>query len=186
MFELVAQVGEYIAITALCVSCWLAGRSVRSGSAAQAIAAYVESHSSPIGDYARIHSSQAHTSPNQRAAAVRDPLAAKDRGDDGKITPDYATRLHELIRTGDLSDEGVLQSLVAMAEDNYALASEAEAGGWRFAGSAMAETQNCPKARVLTRHGRSVEPLPADLADPLTPAVLSRYRMYAQECGPKV
>ncbi|NVE95159.1 hypothetical protein [Altererythrobacter lutimaris] len=177
MFEILAHGGEYIAITALCFSCWAAGRSVRTTSPAYTASAHVENRneSSPLAFSPR----RSPASTNSPSMAVT-PLSI----DEIEEAPLQAERLQELIRTGDLSDEGVIQSLVALAEESDDQPEQTDA--WRFSSSTNGRHRRCSEARILTRHGRTTEPLPANLIDPLTPEVLSRYRMYAQECSPRV
>lgn len=176
MFEILAHGGEYIAITVLCVSCWAAGRSVRSASPADTGSALTEDHAK--SGTSRKAGAETRSEPNGMGSPVT-PLSINEL----HHAAGRADQLHNLIRTGDLSDESVLHSLVALAE-----ASEPEpvkASGWRTGSTGGRDYSRCSEARILTRHGRTTEPLPANLADPLTHEVLSRYRIYAQECSPR-
>ncbi|XUU61613.1 hypothetical protein ACRAQ6_04905 [Erythrobacter sp. HA6-11] len=177
MFEILAHGGEYIAITALCFSCWAAGRSVRSASPADTMSAYAENHT-PSGPL-HIAGASPRSKLNGLGSTVT-PLSINEL----EQAPQSADQLHDMIRVGDLSDEGVLHSLVALAEASET--KPVEDSGWRTGSSAIRSSSRCSEARILTRHRLTSEPLPSELADPLTPEVLSRYRVYAQECSPRV
>lgn len=195
MLELLAGSGNYIAILILCASCWYAGRSfgitahseeVSQGWTAKSlfdVREYVLLRADPAAKDASKDPSKDDLREASMPGAARDTSEVQPQPvDRGACRVTTADQIHDLIVNGDLSQEGVIESLVAMAEDQVRL-DEVAHRDWRLPAASQKATSPFPEARILTRSAMVSEPLPADLVDPLTPEVLSRYRMYAQECN---
>ncbi|WP_394730461.1 hypothetical protein [Altererythrobacter sp. GH1-8] len=189
MLELLAASGNYIAILVLCASCWVAGRSV--GNSAQSEGSSQGWTTKPLfdaGEYALLHAVRGAPDGTSREPArdISEVQAQTVDCDARRLST--AEHIHDLILHGDLSQDGVIESLVAMAEDQIRHDAAAHSD-WKLPDASQKVASPfdspCPEARILTRSGMVREPLPADLADPLTTEVLSRYRMYAQECNLK-
>ncbi len=180
MFDLIAEGGQFISILALCVTSWATGRTM---------GARPHSIDFPLRQASEAASSanQSHFQRNGMAGQAFDDacFSAADRDGTFERPKDYlqADELYDLIRTGDLTQEGVLQSLVAMAEEQADTLPGRQRSNWKDGQLPLDERDACAEPRILTRKSDATEPLPADLPDPLTPEVLSRYRIYAQDYG---
>lgn len=166
MFDYMAASGQYVAILVLCISCWAAGRTARK-------AALLEQSNLALAKAAM-------NAPHGALATAADDWPDAQQA---QFTAGRAAELHRLIRNADLSQEGVMESLVAMAEEVTAGEARSRKAGWSSVTTPLIEQISCQSPRILTRKTPSYEPLPADCPDPLTPEVLARYRLYAEECG---
>ncbi len=212
MLELLADGGNYIAILALCVSCWIGGSRVRTAHASPA------DETDPLiggeADAVLLSSTLSGSAPSGLAQSG-DCNTSRRSAPSSKAFPDGAVQhVHDLIRTGDLSQEGVIESLVAMAEEQEAtdpfparraappMQQAPSAAGapslfpkpviqerpdrsmaWLNLSDRTARSGKCMPPTILKRVG-SAEPLPARMDNPLSQDVLARYRLFAEECAP--
>lgn len=186
MFELLAEGGQFVAILTLCVTCWIAGRSVRETEmGSEASDGLAQSVKPDEIELAFLHGASFAHNAGRLPQSIAN-LSARAEGIAAKPALSSAHEIHELIRTGDLSEEGVIQSLVALAEEQTELENTPDEVSWRSVSQVAKAHGSCDAPRFLTRRGTTTEPRPADLVDPLTPEVLSRYRVYAEEYGHRV
>ena len=180
MFDLIAEGGQFISILALCVTSWAAGRTM--GARPHSIDFPVRQSSEPASSANQsqfLRNGKAEQAVNHACFSAADRDGTFERPDDSL----QADELYKLIRTGDLTQEGVLQSLVAMAEEQAETLPIRQSSMWKDGRLPLHDRDACAEPRILTRNTEATEPLPADLPDPLTPEVLSRYRIYAQDYG---
>lgn len=184
MFELLSAVGQYIAIIALCATSWAIGRSSRSLD-------WHPADEDPL--IARMWADQGgHLGLTQGwdPFLIVDGQSGEPAARKGWASPEErlislrASAIYDLICTGDLSKDGVLESLVAMAEEHSVSLEMEEREAWSSTIGPLLDSHACAEPRILTRKTFAAEPLPAEKADPLTPEVLTRYRLYAEECSP--